>query len=98
MRIKLSCAKAWSTSGASLGSLFMKPRGCNADDALTLKHRNSIGFRHVSAASTMDLLEVRVRVIDFNTAEDWSLDMTEDVAHKTRRRCDLQGTDVPAHL
>jgi len=39
-----------------------------------------------------------VRVIDFNTAEGWSLDVTEDVAHKIRRRCDLQETDVPAHL
>ena len=32
-----------------------------------------------------------VRVIAFNTAERWSEDVSEDVAHELRRRCDLQG-------
>ena len=39
-----------------------------------------------------------VRVVGFNTAEGWSRDVSEDVAHELRHRCDLQGTDVPAHL
>jgi hypothetical protein len=37
-----------------------------------------------------------VRVIAFNTAERWSEDASEDVAHEIRRRCDLQMRDVPS--
>ena len=36
-----------------------------------------------------------IRVIAFNTAERWSQDVSEDVAHGLRRRCDLQMRDVP---
>jgi hypothetical protein len=36
-----------------------------------------------------------VRVVGFNTAEGWSRDVSEDVAHEIRRRCDLQMTDPP---
>jgi hypothetical protein len=36
-----------------------------------------------------------VRVIGFNTAEGWSEDVSADVAHELRRRCDLQLRDVP---
>ena len=36
-----------------------------------------------------------IRVIAFNTAERWSEDVSEDVAHEIRRRCDLQMRDVP---
>jgi len=39
-----------------------------------------------------------VRVIAFNTAERWSQDVSEDVAHELRRRCDLQMRDVPASI
>ena len=39
-----------------------------------------------------------VRVIAFNTAERWSQDVSEDVAHELRRRCDLQMCDVPASI
>ena len=39
-----------------------------------------------------------VRVIAFNTAERWSQDVSEDVAHELRRRCDLQLRDVPSGL
>src|SRR5436190_23427550 len=38
------------------------------------------------------------RVVAFNTAEGWSRDVSEDVADEIRRRCDLQGEDVPASL
>ena len=37
-----------------------------------------------------------VRVIAFNTAECWSQDVSEDVAHELRCRCDLQLSDVPS--
>ena len=39
-----------------------------------------------------------VRVISFNTAEGWSRDVTEDIAHEIRRRCDLQRTDPSPSL
>ncbi len=31
-----------------------------------------------------------IRVVAFNTEERWSEDVSEDVAHELRRRCDLQ--------
>src|SRR5690242_19356824 len=50
----------------------------------------------------LDLLEGQykdpVRVIGFNTAEGWSQDVSVDVAHELRRRCDLQQRDVPFFL
>jgi hypothetical protein len=39
-----------------------------------------------------------VRVVGFNTAEKWSHDVSGDVAHELRRRCDLQLRDVPLYL
>ena len=39
-----------------------------------------------------------VRIISFNTAEGWSRDVTEDIAHEIRRRCDLQRTDPSPSL
>jgi hypothetical protein len=39
-----------------------------------------------------------IRVVSFNTAEKWSQDVSEDVAHELRRRCDLQRRDVPFFL
>ena len=53
-------------------------------------------------AVIMDLLEGQyrnpVRVVGFNTAEKWSQDVSRDVAHELRRRCDLQLRDVPFYL
>jgi hypothetical protein len=53
-------------------------------------------------AVIMDLLEGQyrnpVRVVGFNTAEKWSQDVSADVAHELRRRCDLQLRDVPFYL
>ncbi len=37
-----------------------------------------------------------IRVVAFNTAERWSEDVSEDIAHELRRRCDLQLCDVPS--
>jgi hypothetical protein len=39
-----------------------------------------------------------VRVISFNTVERWSEDVSEDVARESRRRFDLQHSDVPSNL
>jgi hypothetical protein len=35
-----------------------------------------------------------VRVVAFNTAEQWSADVSQDVAHEIRRRADLAGDDL----
>ena len=39
-----------------------------------------------------------IRIVAFNTAERWSEDISEDVAHELRRRCDLQMRDLPSAL
>jgi hypothetical protein len=39
-----------------------------------------------------------IRVVAFNTAEDWSQDVSADVAQELRRRCDLQQRDIPFFL
>jgi hypothetical protein len=39
-----------------------------------------------------------VRVVGFNTNEGWSQDVSADVAHELRRRCDEQTRDVPFFL
>jgi hypothetical protein len=39
-----------------------------------------------------------IRVIAFNTAEGWSRDVSEDIAHELRRRSDLQLNDQPDFL
>ena len=53
-------------------------------------------------AVVMDMLEGQyenpVRVVGFNTAEKWSQDVSSDVAHELRRRCDMQLRDVPFYL
>ena len=53
-------------------------------------------------AVIMDMLEGHyqnpVRVVGFNAAEKWSEDVSGDVAHELRRRCDLQLRYVPFYL
>jgi hypothetical protein len=39
-----------------------------------------------------------IRVIAFNTAEGWSRDVSEDVAHELRRFSAEMGRDLPAFL
>ncbi|MGE9008162.1 hypothetical protein ACO2JO_06245 [Leptospira interrogans] len=39
-----------------------------------------------------------IRVVAFNTAERWSEDVSEDIAHELRQRCDLQDRDIPFFL
>jgi hypothetical protein len=50
----------------------------------------------------LDMLEGQyktpVRAVAFSTSEKWSQDMSADVAHELRQRCDLQARDVPFFL
>jgi hypothetical protein len=50
----------------------------------------------------VDLIEGQyknpIRVVAFNTAEKWSQDVSADVAHELRMRCDLQMRDIPFFL
>jgi hypothetical protein len=39
-----------------------------------------------------------IRVVGFNTAAGWSRDVSADVAHEKRQRCDLQLREVPAGI
>jgi hypothetical protein len=39
-----------------------------------------------------------IRVVAFNIAEGWSRDVSAEVAHELRQRCDLQLRDVPFFL
>jgi hypothetical protein len=39
-----------------------------------------------------------VKIVAFNTTERWSQDVSGDVAHELRQRCDLQMRDVPFGL
>jgi hypothetical protein len=53
-------------------------------------------------AVILDLLEGQykspIRIVCFNTAEHWSQDVSADVAHELRYRCDLQQRDIPFFL
>ena len=70
--------------------------------------RNGRVYREADVETTdletviLDLLEGQykdpVRVVAFNTAEKWSQDVSADVAHELRRRCDMQLRDVPFFL
>ena len=70
--------------------------------------RNGRVYREADIETTdletviLDLLEGQyknpIRVVAFNTSEKWSQDVSADVAHELRRRCDLQLRDVPFFL
>jgi hypothetical protein len=70
--------------------------------------RNGRAFREADVGATdletviSDMLSGEyknsVRVVAFNTAEKWSQDVSRDVAHELRQRCDLQMRDVPIGL
>lgn len=85
----------------------------NGDDATVYLVKNDLGrlgavWREADAEATdletviSDLLTGQyndsVRVVAFNTAEQWSQDVSEGVAHQLRRRCDLQLRDVPSGI
>ena len=70
--------------------------------------RNGRAWREADVETTdletviLDLLEGQyrspVRVVAFNTAEKWAQDVSADIAHELRQRCDLQLRDVPFFL
>jgi hypothetical protein len=70
--------------------------------------RNGRVYREAEVETTdletviLDLLEGQyknpVRIVAFNTAEKWSQDVSADVAHELRQRCDLQLRDMPFFL
>jgi hypothetical protein len=70
--------------------------------------RNGRAYREADVETTdleaviADLLDGQyknpIRVVSFNTAEKWSQDVSADVAHELRQRCDLQMRDVPFFL
>jgi hypothetical protein len=84
--------------------------GINQDVYLVLDDFGRLGWAwpetHVDATDfetiVTDLLEAvfinPVRVIGFNTAEGWSRDVSEDVAHELRRRCAAEERDLPDFL
>src|SRR4051794_22856478 len=60
------------------------------------------GLEDTDDTITRDLLHGHfkspVRVVGFNTAEGWSRDVWEDVAHELRQRCADQGQLLPESL
>jgi hypothetical protein len=70
--------------------------------------RNGRAYREADVETTdletviADLLDGQfqnpVRIVSFNTAENWSQDVSADVAHELRKRCDLHMRDVPFFL
>ena len=74
----------------------------------TIFGRNGRAYREADVEETdletviADLLAGQyknpIRVVGFNTAEKWSQDVSADVAHELRHRCDLQMRDVPFWL
>jgi hypothetical protein len=66
--------------------------------------RNGRAYREADVETTdletviADLLDGQyknpVRIVSFNTAEKWSQDVSADVVHELRHRCDLQMRDV----
>jgi len=49
-----------------------------------------------------DLLSGRynnpIRIVAFNTLENWSQDASRDIAHEIQQLCDIHGQDVPEHI
>ena len=68
----------------------------------------TVGYRETDVEDTdretviRDLLDGQyknpVRLVAFNTAERWSRDVSADVAHELRQRCNEQMRDVPFGL
>ena len=86
------------------------PKGDDQDVYLVVDDfgRNGRVYREADVEVTdldtviLDLLEGQyknpIRVVAFNAAQKWSQDVSADVAHELRWRCDLQMRDVPFFL
>jgi hypothetical protein len=94
--------KAWTPS--------IKPGGIDQNIYLVMDDLGRFGrvWREADAEHTdletviADLLDSQysnpVGVFGFNPFEGWSQDVSQDVAQEVRRRCDLQGQDVPSSV
>jgi hypothetical protein len=51
-------------------------------------------YADLDAPITLEGQYSRPVIVAFNTAERWSKDVADDIAHELRRRCDLQQCDV----
>jgi hypothetical protein len=70
--------------------------------------RNGRVYREADVGTTdletliADLLDGQynnpVKIVSFNIAEKWSQDVSADVAHELRHRCDFQMRDIPFFL
>jgi hypothetical protein len=86
------------------------PNGCDQSVYLVMDDLGRLGrvWREADIEYTdfetvvLDLLEGQykhpIRVVCFNSAEQWSQDVSADVAQELRRRCDLQLRDIPFFL
>ena len=86
------------------------PRGDDHDVYLVVDDFGRLGrvWREADVEHTdyetvvTDLLEGQynspIGIFCFNTVEGWSRDVSEDIAHELRRRCDLQMREPPADL
>jgi hypothetical protein len=83
------------------------PRGDDQDVYLVVDDLGRLGrvWREADYEDTnfetvvTDLLsgqyETPIGIFCFNSAEGWSRDVSEDVANELRRRCDLEGRELP---
>lgn len=74
-----------------------------ADDFKTGRVRREVDYSETDLETVIqDLLSGQYNnpgcVVAFNIAEHWSQDVSKDVAHELRRRCDLQCRDIPFYL
>lgn len=86
------------------------PRGDDEDVYMVVDDLGRLGrvWREADVESTnfetviTDLLDGQysnpIRIFCFNVAEGWSRDASEDVAQELRRRCDLEGRDLPSSI
>jgi len=58
----------------------------------------STAFEAVIADLLNGQYKAPLQVVGFNTSEGWSQDVSVEVAHELRQRCDLQMRDIPFFL
>jgi hypothetical protein len=86
------------------------PRGDDQDVCLVVDDLGRLGrvwreadhedttFETVVADLLSDQYKNPIGIFCFNTAEGWSRDVLEDVAHELRRRCDLEDRELPESI
>jgi hypothetical protein len=86
------------------------PRGYDQDVYLVLDDLGGFGRVWLDADEDSTEFETVVRdlldgqysnpvgIVCFNTAEGWSRDASETIAQELRRRCDLEGRELPTYV